>query len=90
MKEVDYPQVGYSDGNCHYMDGEGQVKVHGYINILPNHPKQLKIAVSMAPVAALLAGSNHLFMFYRAGIITSEDCGSDVNTAVTIVGYGHD
>ena len=43
----------------------------------------------MAPVAAIVAGSHPLFMFYRHGVITDDRCGHDVDTAVTIVGYGH-
>jgi len=72
MSEAEYPEVGQTDGVCHIIDGHGRVKVHGYINVLPNHPQQLKIAVSMAPVAAIVAGSHPLFMFHRHGIITSE------------------
>ena len=58
--------------------------------MLPNHPDQLKIAVSMAPVAATVSASHPVFLYYRNGVITSESCGDTVDTAVTIVGYGHE
>ena len=66
------------------------MNVARFINIVPNDPEQLKIAVSMAPIAVSIAASSPEFLFYRNGIITSENCGTDVNSALTIVGYGHD
>ena len=44
----------------------------------------------MAPIAVSIAANNPVFLFYRNGIITSEECGTDVNSALTIVGYGTD
>jgi cathepsin L len=49
---------------------------------------QLKIAVSMGPVVAAVASTDPLFQFYQSGVISSENCGSMVDSAVTIVGYG--
>jgi C1A family cysteine protease len=34
--------------------------------------------------------SSSVFMFYTGGVITSSSCGTAVNHAVTIVGYGTD
>ena len=90
MLDIDYPQTGHTNRACHYVEGEGKAKVIRFINILPNDPEQLKIAVSMAPVAASVAASSPLFLFYRGGVIESEECGTKVDSAVTIVGYGHD
>mmetsp|Transcript_47818 Transcript_47818/g.63207 ORF Transcript_47818/g.63207 Transcript_47818/m.63207 type:complete len:96 (+) Transcript_47818:728-1015(+) len=44
----------------------------------------------MAPVAVTVAASHPVFLYYRHGVIASEDCGEEIDTAVTIVGYGHD
>ena len=56
--------------------------------MVPNEPMQLKIAVSMGPVAAAVASTDPIYQFYKQGVITSENCGTMVDCAVTIVGYG--
>lgn len=88
MSEADYPSAGFTDGTCHFVEGHGVALVKRFINVLPNDPEQLRIAVSMAPVAASVSVSHPLFLFYRHGVITSEECGVNADSAVTIVGYG--
>lgn len=44
----------------------------------------------MSPVTVSIAARHPLFMFYRRGVISSEECGTDLDSAVTIVGYGED
>lgn len=90
MLEADYPYVGVSSGDCMQEDAKGKVKVARYINIVPNDQMQLKIAVSMGPVTAAVSSTDPIFQFYKDGIISSENCGSMVDSAVTIVGYGQD
>ena len=90
MLEADYPYVGLSSGECMQQDAKGKVKVSRYINVVPNDPMQLKIAVSMGPVSAAVATTDPVFRHYSGGIITSETCGSMVDCAVTIVGYGQE
>ena len=85
-----YPDAGYTDSVCHYEEGQGHTRVHRFINVVPNDPEQLKIAASMAPVAASVAASHPLFLFFRHGMITSADCGTQLDSAVTIVGYGRE
>ena len=42
----------------------------------------------MGPVVAAIASTDPIFQFYKSGVITSEFCGTMVDSAVTIVGYG--
>ena len=44
----------------------------------------------MGPVSAAVATTDPVFRHYSGGIITSETCGSMVDCAVTIVGYGQE
>ena len=90
MLEKDYPQVNISDGVCQYIEEAGYTSVKRFINVLPHNVEQLRIAVSMAPVVAAVQASHPLFLYYRGGVITTEECGHEVDAAVTIVGYGHD
>lgn len=65
-----------------------------FINILPHDQHQLKMAVKLGPVAASISTANPVFQFYKGGIISeAAGCSTEatlVDSAVTIVGYGHD
>jgi C1A family cysteine protease len=45
-------------------------------------------AVAQQPVSAAVSAGSKLFLLYSGGIITSNDCGSVLNHAILIVGYG--
>ena len=92
MLAKDYPWVGEKQ-ECNYNHDMGRVLVNNFINIVPEDPVQLKIAVKMGPVAASISSSSKWFQFYKAGVITSEECGGPeqpLDSSVTIVGYGID
>lgn len=88
MTSTDYPYVGVSAGICLSDEHMGKVKVARYINVVPNDAKQLRIAVSMGPVVAAVASTDPIFQFYKSGVITSEFCGTMIDSSITIVGYG--
>ena len=69
------------------------MKVSNFVNVLPHDVDQLKVAIKLGPVAASLTTANKVFQFYKGGVITSPECSTvdtPVDSAVTIVGYGHD
>jgi len=45
-------------------------------------------AINLGVVAVALDASSSSFQFYKSGIITS--CGTNINHAVSAVGYGYD
>jgi C1A family cysteine protease len=45
-------------------------------------------AVWKQPVSAAIAANSDIMATYKSGIITSPDCGTSVDHAVVIVGYG--
>jgi C1A family cysteine protease len=45
-------------------------------------------ALQNGPIATAVASSSSVFMQYRSGIITSSACGTSLNHAVNMVGYG--
>jgi len=45
-------------------------------------------ALQTGPVAAAVASSSKTFQFYKSGVISSADCGTAINHAVLLVGYG--
>lgn len=48
----------------------------------------LKTAIAKQPVSITVAAGGDIFHQYKSGIITSEDCGTDLDHAVVAVGYG--
>jgi len=51
------------------------------------------MAVKLGPVATSISTNNKVFQFYKGGVISTSDCSkvdTPVDSAVTIVGYGHD
>ncbi|EFJ30432.1 hypothetical protein SELMODRAFT_89437, partial [Selaginella moellendorffii] len=61
--------------------------IDGYEHVLPNNEEALKKAVAHQPVSVMIDAGCPAFKFYKSGILTSS-CGTDLNHAVTIVGYG--
>ena len=47
-------------------------------------------AVAKTPVAIALSAATSTFQFYKNGIISSTACGTQVNHAVLLIGYGTD
>ena len=93
MSETDYPYTGKSE-SCKFDKAKGKVQVTNFINILPQDSHQLKMAVKLGPVAASISTANPVFQFYKGGIISgASNCSTEetpVDSAVTIIGYGHD
>ena len=58
-------------------------------DVSPNNPYELMHAVNMNPVVIAIEADSTVFQSYSSGIITIE-CGTNLDHAVEIVGYGTD
>lgn len=88
MLDADYPYVGRV-GTCQYNDAKGVTTVNGPLYVKRNDPAALMNAVAIRPIAIGIAASSTLFQFYKSGVITdAKACGTALNHAVVIVGYG--
>lgn len=67
-------------------DGGYIAKINGYQYI--SSEASLKRALNVGPVAAGVQSSSDIFQAYSEGIIDHSACGTDVDHAVTVVGYG--
>jgi len=47
-------------------------------------------ALQKQPISVAIAATSSTFMQYKSGIISSSACGTSLNHAVNIVGYGED
>jgi len=87
--ESDYPYTA-EDGTCQYKKGKGKVQITGYKDVTPNSPSQLEAAVTLGPVSVAIEADTDVFQSYDTGIISSPDCGTDLDHGVIVVGYGEE
>jgi len=85
--EADYPYTA-QDGNCAYKKGKGKVQLKGHKDVTPESPSQLEAAVAQGPVSVAIEADTDVFQSYSNGIISSEDCGTQLDHGVLVVGYG--
>lgn len=86
--EKDYPYTA-TDGTCK-SSGDTKYKLNKCFEVPPNNEKVLKEAVSQAPVVGLIEADQRVFQFYKSGVIPSSQCGTSLDHAIQIVGYGTD
>ena len=66
------------------------VNISDCVDVYPNNQLALKEAVSQQPVSVAIEADTKVFQFYSSGVITSLDCGTNLDHAVLVVGYGTD
>lgn len=89
MTESDYPYVAYRK-SCAYKSSKGVAYVRAWYNVARNDPVAHMKAVAKQPITVAVAASSSIYMFYRGGIISSSACGTGLNHAVTLIGYGRE
>ena len=80
-----YPYTG-NGGTC--KASGGVVSTTGWVVIPPNDATSLMNAVAQRPVSVAVAASSGSFYFYSSGVLDTPSCGTAINHAVTVVGYG--
>lgn len=89
--EEDYPYVSGDNGTeplCYLDKKEAIGGIKGYVDVAGNDEAAHLIALNSQPLAISLDAST--FHNYHSGVLQFEDCGSDLNHAVLLVGYGTD
>ena len=79
-------------GACSYFkryDTAAEV-VTAYDFVTPNSVDQLKAALSQQPVAIVLEADKAVFQSYKSGILDDASCGTTLDHAVLLVGWGYD
>ena len=89
--EADYPYTATSSlTGCKYNKTKGVVGVKTFGDVQSNSEAQLRAAIAKQPIAVSIEADQLVFQQYRAGVITSTQCGTTTDHAVLAVGYGHD
>jgi C1A family cysteine protease len=84
----DYPYQAHQYG-CRY-NGKGVVYLHGngYNAVPGNNPSQMQAYLNNQPVSVLIEADQAVFQNYRGGIINDPSCGTNLDHAVLLIGYG--
>lgn len=86
-QEKDYPYQG-TDNPCRFKPEEGMVIVEKIHDVPEGSVKQLQAAIARGPTSVTIEADTLVFQHYTGGILDSEDCGTNLDHAVTAVGYG--
>ncbi|CAN6286801.1 unnamed protein product [Urochloa humidicola] len=86
--ESGYPYVG-DDGSCRSSSAAASraASIRGHEDVPPNDEAALAAAVAHQPVSVAINGGDPAFRFYGGGVLDGA-CGTDLDHAVTAVGYG--
>ncbi|CAL4919121.1 unnamed protein product [Urochloa decumbens] len=85
--ESGYPYNG-DDGTCRSSAAASRAaSIRGYEDVPPNDEAALAAAVAHQPVSVAINGADPAFKFYAGGVLAGR-CGTDLDHAITAVGYG--
>jgi C1A family cysteine protease len=84
--ESDYAYTG-TQGTCAYSSSKVAFTNTGNIQVPENNATLLKHAVNLQPISVAIEADQQAFQLYSSGIISS-NCGTNLDHAVLIVGYG--
>lgn len=63
-------------------------KVMSYANVASRSIPQLKAAIAKGPTSVTIEADKSVFQRYTGGVLNSTACGTNLDHAVTAVGYG--
>ena len=90
FKHMDRESYSYTaqQGRCKYDEEKGITGVKSFKSI-PSGDVDGHIAVLQnQPISIAISAASSIFMLYKGGIISSSSCGTNVDHAVNLVGYG--
>ncbi|KAJ0968119.1 hypothetical protein J5N97_025036 [Dioscorea zingiberensis] len=85
--EENYPYTA-SDGTCKNQELSKVAKISGYEDVPANSESSLLKAVANQPVSVAIDAGGLDFQHYSSGVIFTGACGTELNHAVAVVGYG--
>jgi C1A family cysteine protease len=79
------------NGTCKYDSSSATaVEVSTYKNVTANNVEQMKAAVAQQPVPVSIEADKMVFQQYKSGVFDSASCGTKLDHATLVVGYGTD
>lgn len=90
--EDDYGGYLGQDGYCHVDNTTMVAKITGFVNVTPDDPNAMKIAIAKhGPISVAIDASHKTFSFYSHGVYYEPSCNNApelLDHAVLAVGYG--
>jgi C1A family cysteine protease len=65
-------------------------KIDSFVDVTPNNETALQQAVLLQPVSVAIEADQTSFQFYSSGVFDDDSCGTNLDHAVVLVGYGTD
>jgi len=87
MSESSYPYRA-RNGTCKYSSSNTGVKASGYTNVSADNVSQMKSALAKKPLSVSIQADTNVFQSYRSGIFNSTKCGTSLDHATNVVGWG--
>jgi len=76
---------------CKYSVSQAtSVETSGYENVTADNVAQMKAAVAQQPTSVLIEADRAVFQQYRSGVFNNSGCGTNLDHATLVVGYGSD
>jgi len=85
--ETDYPYTAKTGRTCKTTKAKEVVAVTDYAHVPDKSVAQLKAAIDQQPTCVSVEADTD-FQFYSGGILDTKSCGTNLDHAVTAVGYG--
>jgi len=82
--------TGYSIGEEMYYTNSLYYTTSASHTVTANSPSAIKAALQTGPISVAIDASNNTFSYYKSGTIQADDCGTTIDHAVNIIGYGSD
>ena len=84
--EEAYPYTAKDGASC--MSCSVEVKMSCCKDVPANNQMALKEAVSIGPVSVAIEADSRVFQLYTGGVLTSSECGTNLDHGVLVAGYG--
>ena len=78
------------DGMCHKFLCKQVASIDDFRDVQPNNENFLKYAVASQPVSVAIQANLSSFRFYKKGVYQDENCGTNLDHGVLVVGYGEE
>lgn len=87
MTQASYPYKAVK-GTCKYSSSNTGKGTTGYVNVAANNSTAMKSALAGRPLAVSIEADKAVFQNYASGIFNSTLCGTNLDHAVIVVGWG--
>ena len=78
------------DGTCKYDSASGKVNVKSVATVRARSAAQLMAAIATGPTSVTVEADTSVFQQYTSGVLNSAACGTNLDHAITAIGYGTD